>query len=379
MGYDLNLATFPDFPNDNLSQHWVIYPKNQDRMNLPFTNIRQVLSLHNKVSPEKIFLTVITERGREELSYTEFSARSHQTANFLQEDLGIQPGDVVAILDDQSADVAVLMMACWLIGAVATPLSIMPNPIVEGQLTRGGVKAALIREHYLAKWQSYIEASPSLETRQFWDTLLIIQLGGEPREPYQHFHTLVRSMPNTFFNEYPEPTLESRGVYFHPNPKTSPAVVPLLTPVTQGDLLDAAQQMVNSQAITGNQRIISYLGLSAAYYPQMLAIDEATKIFLTALLMGGSLTINTDLFGKVQAFWREVAASRLHIACLSPNDVIKIINYAREQQAAGKPIYGEGVYQQDIKQLRHIYCPDAKGQDDLIRQFTALFPFPVVI
>src|ERR1043165_1539460 len=91
-------------------------------MDLPFTNIRQVLSLHNKVSPEKIFLTVISDKGREELSYAEFSARCHQTANFLQEDLDIKPGDMVAIVDDQPADTAVLLMACWLVGAVATPL-----------------------------------------------------------------------------------------------------------------------------------------------------------------------------------------------------------------------------------------------------------------
>src|SRR5689334_4465005 len=91
-------------------------------MDLSFTNIRQVLSLHNKVSPEKIFLTVISDQGREELSYGEFSARCHQTANFLQEDLGIKPGDAVGIEipNDWTADSAVLLMACWLVGAIAT-------------------------------------------------------------------------------------------------------------------------------------------------------------------------------------------------------------------------------------------------------------------
>lgn len=137
-------------------------------MNLPFTNIRQVLSLHNQVSPEKIFLTVISDKGREELSYGEFSARCHQTANFLQEDLGIQTRDVVAILDNEAEDALVLLMACWLIGAVSILLSASAADAVAQHLKHSGAKVALIRNPYLADWQFYMRDEPPVELRHIY-------------------------------------------------------------------------------------------------------------------------------------------------------------------------------------------------------------------
>jgi hypothetical protein len=100
------------------------------------------------------------------------------------------------------------------------------------------------------------------------------------------------------------------------------------------------------------------------------------SIFVGTLLVGGSLILSSTFEPVI--FWREIAASRLHIACLSVIHIQQLIIFGKEQKALGKPIYGEGVYQQDIQQLRHIYCPDAKGQNDRIREFTAMFPFPVV-
>ena len=325
-------------------------------MNLPFSNIRQVLSLHNQVSPEKIFLTVITEKGREELSYAEFSARCHQTANFLQEDLGIQPGDLVTIFDDQPANGAVLIMACWLVGAVVAQ-GVTPQD-------ERHIKAHFFRLQYDPLHESFSD----IEEDEYYRGKPIIQLGGVPTEGYPHFDTLVRGMPNSFFNDYPEPTLESLA--FQPLKRDIKSIVT----VTQGELLTQAEKLAYSQAITGNQRFISCFPISGYLKPDIAL--EIVSIFITSLLVGGSLTICTIF--EAQAFWREVAASRLHIACLSTDNIAQLMGYARQQQAAGKPIYGEGIYQQDIKQLRHIYCPDAKGHDDLIREFTAMFPFPIV-
>ncbi|WP_410960253.1 hypothetical protein, partial [Salmonella sp. SAL4431] len=74
----------------------------------PHPNIRSVLSLHGKVSPEKAFLIHHTSDGRrEELPFAEVSARVHQTANLLQEDLNAQPGDCIAVLVDNPADAVI--------------------------------------------------------------------------------------------------------------------------------------------------------------------------------------------------------------------------------------------------------------------------------
>ncbi|MBI1281990.1 MAG: AMP-binding protein [Anaerolineaceae bacterium] len=329
-------------------------------MNLPFTNIRQVLSLHNKVSPEKIFLTVISNEGREELSYGEFSARCHQTANFLQEDLGIKPGDVVAIFDDEPADTAVLLTACWFVGAVVAPYGVEWRKEVNNV----PVKAQFLRQHDDPEYPMFNYVA---QHRLSKDTLSI-QIGGKPSSDYPLFNTLVRNMPNSFFNDHAEPILDT-AAFFSINYDNS-----ILT-VTQGELLTAAETLAYKQAITGNQRLISYFQLSGIQYPHYLVLN-IMSVFVAVLLVGGSLTIGIPF--EAQAFWREIAASRLHIACLSTDDIIRLIDFARQQKAAGKPIYGEGVYQQDIKQLRHIYCPNGARATDLIKQFTAMFPFPVI-
>lgn len=335
-------------------------------MNLPFTNIRQVLSLHNKVSPEKIFLTVISDEGREELSYAEFSARCHQTANFLQEDLGIEPGDVVAIWDDYPASTAVLLMACWLVGANVFPYGVNWREI---HLTNAPLKAQFIRDGYESETTfKYIAQAPYSEDK------FLVQLGGEPTEGYAHFDTLVKGMPNSFFNNHPEPT-RTTPAFFSNDFDTRQSVF-----VTQGELLDAAQTLATIQSITGNQRLISYLplsgvSLSPAYLSPTIA-QQIMALFVATLLVGSSLIVGTQF--EPSNFWHLIAASRVHIAFISITHIQQLIAFAKEQKALGKPIYGEGIYQQDITQLRHIYCPDAKGKDDLIKQFTAIFPFPVV-
>ncbi len=334
-------------------------------MNLPFTNIRQVLSLHNKVSPEKIFLTVITDSGREELSYAEFSARCHQTANFLQEDLGIKPGDVVSMYDYNLSDVAVLMMACWLVGAVAMPYA--PLGITEQEEQEGRVKAYFVRD-YNGNFNQYAE-HPAYKGKP------LVQLGGTPTEGYPHFDTLVRGMPNSFFNDYSEPTLDTLALV-GPHSIADDRQSYVSMKATQGELLDAAYKQVNRQFITGNQRLISYLKLSGIPLFAGYVLD-AMSVFLGTLLTGSSVILCLPWAENPRpAFWHMVASERLHIACIDSLMLSQLIMSAEKRKIEGKPIYGEGIYQQDIKQLRHIYCPDADGTD--IKQFTAMFPFPVV-
>ncbi len=324
-------------------------------MNLPFTNIRQVLSLHNKVSPDKDFLTAITPEGREALSYAEFSARAHQTANLLQEDLQVKPGDLIAIKDNQAANAAVLFMACWLVGAMPARYG-TSTPIENAKL------------YFLREDNKFNPLPQSYESV----TRPILQMGGKPSER-PHFDTMVKGMPNTFFNEYPEPRLNTPA-YFSKTYNSDTSEI-----YTQEMLLDAGQALATAQAITGNQHLISYMELGSVTYTHEVTL-RTLGLFMATLMAGGSLIIDTRFYPHVQSevFWREVAASRLHIACVSSEHLPKMIAFAQEQQAAGKPIYGEGVYQQDIKQLRHIYCPDLEPYDPLIRQFTAIYPFPIV-
>lgn len=326
-------------------------------MNHPFTNIGQILALHNKVSPDKVFLTAITPEGREALSYAEFSARAYQTANFLQDKLGIKPGDMVAIKHNDAADLAVLFVACWLVGAVVT------------QEFNGQEKAYFL-------WEENSDLSSLIAESIYWkgsQTQLIKLSSRSSQDP--DFQTLVHGMSTTFSNKYSEPTLNTPAYY------SKVQGDPSIEVFSQGLLLERAKTLAIKQVITSNQRLISYMELGGLINDHEVTL-RTLAFFLTPMLLGGSIMIANHYYASVEQdlFWREVADSSLNIACLRIEDISKLTKYARERQTAGKPIHGEGVYQEDIKQLRHIYCPDVFGQEakHIIQQFTALYRFPVV-
>ncbi|PJF26682.1 MAG: hypothetical protein CUN52_15510, partial [Phototrophicales bacterium] len=89
MVYDLDPQTAE---NIHKAQHINGIPP-QNRL-VPFRNMRHVLSLHAKTAPDKPYLIHLDKDGnREMLTYAEFNARVHQTANFLYDDCGVRRGD----------------------------------------------------------------------------------------------------------------------------------------------------------------------------------------------------------------------------------------------------------------------------------------------
>ena len=157
-------------------------------MNIPFRNLRQLLSLQAKVAPGKVFITTLRNDGsREELTYAEFNARAHQAANLLHTDFGIQAGDAVAIIDDHPGDVAVLLMACWLLGAVAVPYGILTEEGILNNM-RSEPNALCLTSMDDSAWLTR-------KLREVVDVSRIIQLGaaGSPEGLLPHFRTLVRS------------------------------------------------------------------------------------------------------------------------------------------------------------------------------------------
>jgi acyl-CoA synthetase (AMP-forming)/AMP-acid ligase II len=98
-------------------------PPEQHRV--PYRSIRRLLSLHARVSPEKVFLIHYDADGsREEFTYYDFNAHVHQIANFLHDDLGVQRGDRVATIAYNHSDTVLIYFACWLIGAAVAPQNV---------------------------------------------------------------------------------------------------------------------------------------------------------------------------------------------------------------------------------------------------------------
>ncbi len=331
-------------------------------MTVPFHNLRQLLSLHSKVAPARECLILLEAGQRLVLPYAEVNARAHQAANLLHTDLAVRMGDTVLILDDHPADLAVLLMACWLIGAAVIPLDpAAAHPAHLASLKHQSVTHVLVRSRHLPTLQ------PDL--RQHWDDDHIIQLGGTAAQfahPYPHFDTLVRSLPNTFFSDDPDPI-----------PQTPALIFPFTRAQhTQGDLLAAAQSLANAQTITASHNLCSALNLASSGDEDDDTTAAGLHFWLAALYAGASLTLIADF--QPPTFWHTVAAHRQHIALLTPAHIDSLITFAQTAHQSGQPIYGSGIYQQDIKGLRHILSPAHQLTSQHILAFTRIFPLPIL-
>jgi acyl-CoA synthetase (AMP-forming)/AMP-acid ligase II len=320
-------------------------------MNIPFRNIRQLLSLQAKVAPDKVFLTTIGAEGeREELTYAEFNARAHQAANLLHTDFGVQAGDVVAIIDDHPGDVAVLLMACWLIGAdvfLVDPFNREATPVAVAYELMLSSKAGVCisGDNFIKDW------IPQLV--QLRSAPQIIKIGGIPDDTYPHFNTLVRNLPNTFLSDQPDFNLDIGGLVI--GDRYDQDEIAIITP---HDLLGTAQCIALSQGITGNQHLACGVPL---YH------IDGLSAFLMTLLVGASLTLFRNANPSI--LWRDVAASHLHVLWLTYEQLQVCTYFAATQFKRGQSIYGEGIYQQDINHLRHIICTDNNLSVGVVRAF----------
>jgi acyl-CoA synthetase (AMP-forming)/AMP-acid ligase II len=305
----------------------------------PHRNIRNVLSLQSKVSPEKSFIIHYTgDNRREELPFVEVNARAHQTANMLQEDLSLKPGDRVAVLVDSPADVTVFYLACWILGALVVPLNPSDdNASLASKLGESRAVVCLIAHDYLRRSPNFMPPDCQL-----------IQVGGIANEHIPYFNELVKNMPNTFFNDHPEPTLESPALWISSTSSCS-----------QGDLLSAAQSLALAQAFTGNQRMLTLLPLSSH--------SEITLSLLMPLLVGGSTVLNPKFVSA--DLWRQITAERVQIASVTSAMLLACLDFADFQLKHGEPIWGSGVHQQDLTRFRHLICTDPTLDPALIKTF----------
>ena len=124
----------------------------------PYRNIRDLLSMHAKTSPEKTFIIFYDDdEGRESLTYAEFNARVHQAANFMAEDLGVRRGDRVATMAYNHLDAVLIYFACWVIGAAVAPQNVAEDDKRIAFILRDSqAKVCFVRGDYIDRAQSII-------------------------------------------------------------------------------------------------------------------------------------------------------------------------------------------------------------------------------
>jgi long-chain acyl-CoA synthetase len=332
---------------------------------LPFVNIRQLLSLHARVSPEKVFLIHYDAEGRrDEWTFAAFNARVHQAAGFLYDDLGVRRGDRVATIAYNHADTVILYFACWLIGAAVAPQNVTEDDQRIAFILRNSeAKVCFVRAEYLERAERIIGGSESgLGAPNIQQ---IVVMGGSGGGRYLEFDSEIAHRPNTFISTAERPALDDEALLVYTSGTTG---APKGVVLTQMNLLIDAQGIANWHALTGNQRMMCVLPIHH--------VNGIVVTLITPLFVGGSTVLNRAF--SVTHFWERIAREGVQIVSVVPTLLQFLLDFAGSQAEKGESIYGSGVSTADLTRFRHLICGAGTLSMALAKAFEARFGVPIL-
>lgn len=110
-------------------------------------------------------LVVDDPAGTSTYTFADLQQRANRFANFLQA-RGVERGDRVAVNGTQRVEVLVTHLACWMLGAVSIPLSVLFGPdALEFRLEDSGTTACVITQDGLDAFRAVADGLSALETR----------------------------------------------------------------------------------------------------------------------------------------------------------------------------------------------------------------------
>lgn len=353
------------------------------RYKVPFRNLRDVLSLHAKVSSSKVYLVGYDSEGnRTELTYGEFVARAHQVANLLYDDLKVRRGDRIAVIGHNDIDVVVIYMACWIVGATVAPQNVTEDDLRIAFILRNSeAKLAFVLGTYLSRAERIIHGGNGQEGQLGAPNIKgMIQVGGDPNHDYLQFHEIVRSRPTTYLGDdsgaksgdialkgatEATATLEDEALLVYTSGTTG---APKGVVLTQYNLLIDAQGIAHWNALTGNQRMMCVLPIHH--------VNGIVATLITPLVAGASTVLNYRF--SVHHFWERIAREKVQIVSMVPTLLQFLLDYAREQQANGDTIFGQGINRLNLAHFRYVLCGAGTLSVQLAREFENTFGFKVL-
>lgn len=367
----------------NIAQARTLRGQPPSQYRVPFRNIRDVLGLHAKVSPKQTFLIYYDADGtRSSLSYSEFTARVHQVANFLYEDLGIRRGDRIATIGYNHRDIVTIYFACWMIGAAVAPQNVKEDDQrIAFILRNSDAQVAFVMHDMLERAETIINTGSGDDGDTGVPNVQgIVQVGGERNDEYPFFHEIVANRPTSFLGDdsgakgadtpvkagnSETATLEDDALLVYTSGTTG---APKGVVLNQYNLLADAQGIAQWQSITGNQRMMCVLPIHH--------VNGIVVTLITPLLVGGSTVLNHHF--SVSAFWERVVKERVNIVSVVPTLLQFLLEYGERNREKGDTLYGNGITRQNIQRFRHFICGAGTLSVALAKNFEDTFGLPIL-
>src|SRR5262249_4104208 len=97
---------------------------------------------------------------------------------------------------------------------------------------------------------------------------------------------------------------------------------------------------------------------------------------ITPLYAGGSTVLNRQY--QSSAFWTRIVREKVHVVSVVPTLLQFSCEFADQQEAAGKSIWGDGVTADHLAHFRHIVCGAGTLAVALAKKFEERFAIPVL-
>ena len=128
-------------------------------------NLAQLLQPQHMHFPQAAAFSVVLPNGlTKSLSFQEIDEQSSALANYLQQHLKLQQGDVVGLQMPNSLHYPIAVFACWKVGLIITNI----NPLytareLEYQLTDSATKALIVSDLFIHTFEQVIQHHPHLQ------------------------------------------------------------------------------------------------------------------------------------------------------------------------------------------------------------------------
>ena len=297
-----------------------------------FTHLLQDRAAHQSDKPALIFCDCDTD-ARTVITYSEFERLTASLAGLMYREFGIQCGDCVGLALPNCAEIPLLTLALFRLGAISVPLDIAKDVAERKRykLQNAGAKLLIVLPEHAENQRRALPDIPIATTEQLfaadgYDTVDIEpEWSGDPEGEQQTNITLYTS-----------------GTTGHPKG----------TCITRQSLTSNADGIIRWLGFDARERLNLVLPLHHI---------NSTTFSITSLMVGGSLVLNSRY--SVSAFWRIISRERATSASIVPTIMADLLARADDFEREGY----------DISSLKKIMIGSAPVPSNIACQFVDRF------